>query len=204
MRPGEFFYSKQQCEVQAAELLVRYQRLTGLALEFPIDVDLIGEELCHLTFDWYPIPEKDGKPVWARLLPAERLVQMNESRKAALCGNSGLDRFSRGHEVGHWELHAIQPNPEQLSLLDVAPSREAVFCRGNDGSWIEKHAEWFAAALLMPRDLFKDAAGSMDLALGPNVKALQNLCDVSYKALSIRLDECGCRWVDHDGVLHNV
>jgi len=196
-------YSRGNCERRAAEVLVRWQRETNQALCFPIDVDLIGEILFQLTFDWTMIPEPEGAPIWARLTPEKRLIEMNERRKTELIGNAGLDRYSRAHELGHWELHAIQPCTSQLSLLEVDPTGETVFCRGrNDESWLEKHADWFAAGLLMPRDLFKDVARSLDLTSWPNVLKLKDLCDVSLTALCVRLEQCGCRWVNRDGVLH--
>lgn len=197
------YYTRDQCEARATELLHRYQRTVGERLTLPIDVALIGEIACELTWDWADIADRDGHIVWGRLLPADRRVEMNERYAPRLQSNQGLDRFTRAHELGHWELHAEHPNPHQLALLPLDPVAGAVYCRGGAGDWLETHADWFAAALLMPRDLFCAAARALDLTRQADLKTLKKTCDVSWRALSIRLATFDIPFVDRDGVEHH-
>lgn len=196
------FYTRDQCEAHATDLLHRYQRLVGERLSLPVDVALIGEIVCELTWDWADIADQDGQIIWGRLLPSDRRVEMNERYAAKLHNNQGLDRFTRAHELGHWELHAEHPNRHQLALLPLEPIAAPVYCRGGTADWIETHADWFAAALLMPRDLFCAATRKLDLTIQANMEILKKTCDVSWQALSIRLDTFGIPYVDRDGVEH--
>ena len=178
-------------------LLIRHQIQTGARLALPIDVDLVGELTCGLTWDWEPMPDEQDRIIWARLVPAARRVDMNERYASDLRHNQGLDRFTRGHEIGHWELHAVHPVPNQLILFPVeAPTTETVFCRGRDESWQEKQADWFAAALLMPADVFLTAVRQFNLMTPEDLGALKRMCDVSWAALTIRLKTLGVPHVD--------
>jgi len=195
------FYNREQCEARAVQVLQQYQRLRGVRLSLPINVDLIGEVVCGLIWDWADIADDGGPPIWGRLLPAERRVEMNERHLGDFGDNSGLDRFTRAHEIGHWELHAEHTNPHQLPLIPLEPasSPPTVYCRGRDDGWIEKHADWFAAALLMPRDAFCGAAHDFDLLRWDHMKTFKAACDVSWQALYIRLGTFGIPFVDHAG-----
>lgn len=183
-----FFYTRDECEARAMQLLIRYQQRISERVSLPIDVALIGEDICGLTWDWAEIPDDAGHPVWGRLRPQARRVEMNERFTQDFQRNQGLDRFTRAHEIGHWELHAVHSNPDQLALVPLDPAPEMMYCRGGDGSWIETHADWFAAALLMPYDLFRTAARSLDLHDPSGLATLKTWCDVSWQALQIRLE----------------
>ncbi len=182
------FLTRQQCEAAAARLLIRYQLHVSTRLALPVDVDLIGELMCDLTWDWAPLEDIDGQVVWARLVPGERRVEMNERYASDLAANEGLDRFTRAHEIGHWELHATHPTPHQLALFPLERSAvEPVFCHGLSNSWLERHADWFAGALPMPADCFLTAARGLDLTTQEGIGTLKGICNVSWAALSIRL-----------------
>ena len=196
------YYSQEQCESRACWMLIRFQRQLGTHLALPVDVDLLGELTCGLTWDWADIDEPEGTTIWARLVPSARRVDLNERRAATLNRVQGLDRFTRAHEIGHWDLHATQPNPQQLSLLEAEPAPEVTFCRGRDESWPERQADWYAAALLMPPDLFPAAARRFDLTRWDDMREMKKLCNVSWQALSIRLETFAIPYVDHTGAMH--
>jgi Zn-dependent peptidase ImmA (M78 family) len=96
-------------------------------------------------------------------------------------------------------LHAAHHIPDQLALFTQEPAAGIVFCRGGNGTWIEMHANWFAAALLMPCDVLRDAAAQFDLRHPVGVAALKKMCDVSWQALCIRLETLGIPFVDRAG-----
>jgi hypothetical protein len=170
-------------EDAAESLLVE----TGLAASStpPVDAEWIAIE--HLDLD---VQESDdlgavpGVPALpARvtlsglLLPAKRRIWLN----ALESGRSpGRRAFTIAHEVGHWQLHREDD--------------EALFCRHDavgsgkqhvrQGAAIEREANRFAAALLMPAAWLRQDVGDHGL----NVLALADRYGVSTQAMHIRLE----------------
>lgn len=173
-------------ETAAAALLetVGFDRADGL----PIDVDhlaeehedLVVEELADLTV-------VHGAPAMGRdstlsglLLPAARRIYVNavEAQRS-----HGRRRFTIAHELGHWHLHR--------SAGDDAHAR---FCRSDEigasgfavqhAQRIEREANRFAAALLMPEQLVRAEAPKLKL----NVALLAERFGVSGPAMQVRLE----------------
>ena len=63
--------------------------------------------------------------------------------------NEGMENFTIAHEIGHIELHATN--------LKNSDSPECDLTALNNDSQIEKEADIFAACILMPEDLVKEA-----------------------------------------------
>jgi hypothetical protein len=84
-------------------------------------------------------------------------------------------RFTIAHEIGHFVLH-----PHRL-----APQRGG----GVNAAWQaqEREADLFAAELLMPEDLVREAVFSY----GPDVERLADHFDVSRQAMQTRLKWMG-------------
>jgi Zn-dependent peptidase ImmA (M78 family) len=91
------------------------------------------------------------------------------------------DRFTIGHELGHYFLHyklpAIQGRTPKLPMI--------VSRYGTDRT--ETEANWFAAAFLMPSANFKRA---YQAAKG-NLVAVADEFDVSRSAAAVRADSLG-------------
>lgn len=80
------------------------------------------------------------------------------------------DRFTLAHELGHYFIHSNQgAKPLRASRKGSGP--------------IETEANWFAAALLMPKDEFSELAKS----LSRDVNALAGHFQVSVRAVEVRL-----------------
>jgi len=93
--------------------------------------------------------------------------------------SAGFQRFSVGHELGHYFLdgHIDQVLPE-----DGIHTSRAGFVSGNP---YELEADQFAAGLLMPSTPFKRALGGQDVGLQA-VESLAELCKTSLTATAIR------------------
>lgn len=101
------------------------------------------------------------------------LVRVNQSIPEA-----GRKRFAIAHELGHFEIHA------DVTQLSSCTSDDMV--ADYKGSKSEVEANWFAAELLMPRDLFIQR---MDFAF-PSFELVRPLADffrTTLTATALRL-----------------
>jgi hypothetical protein len=201
------FYRREEVEVMAGELLRRFEALQGEPVELPVDVDRIGEEVLGLSWLYEPIPEPRGTTVLAALYPEARLVILNERYVDEFGRNEGLERFTKAHELGHWVCHS--PRGVRREESDLSDGEPAVLYFGTHASrppaprvpaphackaqrdWQEKHANWFAAALLMPPRLLRQAATEVDVTAWRGRYELRDRCGVSISALNSRLRQLG-------------
>lgn len=167
-------------DAAAAQFLLR----AGLCEPFspPVDVDHLAEEVAGLDVqehaDLTTVPGapalSDGQTLSGLLIPAQRRVWVNaiEAHRS-----SGRRRFTIAHELGHWVLHC------------GGQAVGAQYCRSEDvgahaaGREIERQANAFAAALLMPAAAVREAAAGHQL----NVHVLADLFGVSAPAMRVRL-----------------
>jgi hypothetical protein len=172
------YWRRAEVEQYAWHALQEFERRCGAPLSLPVDVDLLGELVFGLTWDWDTIPEPPGRVIWAGLVPRERRVVMNERHLDAYRRNEGFERFTRAHELGHWACHVLHGWPAAgPGLVGDGAAR----------LWLERHADWFAAALLMPAPLLIPAARRLDLERWPDRYALRDRFNVSITALNLRL-----------------
>jgi len=90
-------------------------------------------------------------------------------------GDSGRRRFAIAHEIGHFVLH---PEPRR---------RERSGAVSEAGNGEEREADAFAAELLMPEHLVREAVRES----GPGVARLADRFAVSRKAMQARLRSLG-------------
>ena len=102
MRPR--FYRNVQIERVAEGRLAELQQLTGKPLAPPVPIDLIAEKILGLTLLWDSIEELPGEIIFGGIVPRERLIILNEKRKGLFNEKPGLERSTKGHEMGHWDL----------------------------------------------------------------------------------------------------
>jgi hypothetical protein len=172
------YWRRAEVEQYAWRTLLEFERRHGTPLSLPVDVDLVGELVYGLAWDWDTIPEPPGQVIWAGLVPRERRVVMNERHLEAYRRNEGLERFTKAHELGHWACHVLHGLPA---------AGPALVCHAATRVWLERHADWFAAALLMPAPLLIPAARRLDLERWPDRYALRDRFNVSITALNLRL-----------------
>ena len=105
------------------------------------------------------------------------LVPLGDGHAIELHGASGERRlrFTIAHEIGHFLLHPGRVVSERGGAANHATAR------------LEHEADLFAAELLMPEHLVRQAV----LEDGPDVRRLADRFDVSAQAMSLRLRRLG-------------
>jgi hypothetical protein len=94
--------------------------------------------------------------------------------------SNGFRRFTVGHELGHYFLEG---HPEQLFKDGCTLHTSATGFVSDDR--FEQEADAFAASLLMPKPLFREAASAVGEGLGA-VKAMADVCQMSLTSTAIR------------------
>ena len=94
----------QEIEEIAQSRLAEIQQRLGRPLSPPIPIDLIAEQVLGLDFLWEAIDELPGEKVFGGLIAKKRLIVLNENRKGLFAEKPGLERSTKGHEMGHWDL----------------------------------------------------------------------------------------------------
>jgi predicted transcriptional regulator len=92
------------------------------------------------------------------------------------------DRFTIAHEIGHFVLHYLYPN----KYKDAGIQRMVAQRYGNDQ--VEREANWFAAAFLMPTEQFKkdhEELGGDQFALSSKYQVSRAAVDVRAKVLGL-------------------
>lgn len=98
--------------------------------------------------------------------------------------NEQRRRFTLGHEIGHYILH-----PEQSSFIDGEKKQLKVLFRSshNKDSNIEKEANSFSAAILMPFELLRKEISAFSEKNVSLVDHLSKKFNVSKEAMGYRL-----------------
>jgi hypothetical protein len=183
------FIPKSRIEACAGDLWSRH----GLALGF--DVERLLDDL-GLDLLWEEIADGREGRVLGQLVPAEHLVVLNERHRRLLEEKEGrLRRYTVGHEVGHWTLHADAVRSGMLSLFD----RERIWCRDGARDHTERQAELFSAALLIPREPLLAAMPKTPWRGWTQVYRLADAFVVNVTPMAIRLEELGWMHRDQDG-----
>lgn len=195
---GKDFIPYQRIERLTADTLRAYQRETGSPLELPVDIDLIGEMLYGIVWEYDLL---DDPKTLAALFAGSRTVKLNDLHAKRFREKPGFERFTKAHEIGHWILHVDQA-VLGFGCLPGLERRERVLCRNGAERPMERQADLYAAALLMPTDLLIKAARAYDLCRWPELYALAEAFDVTITALKIRLERLGLIHVSDDGVIY--
>jgi Zn-dependent peptidase ImmA (M78 family) len=180
------FIPRARVEACASELWQRH----GLAPGFDVERLLDDSELDLL---WDEVTDDEGGRVLGQLVPEQHLVILNERHRRLLEEKEGrLRRYTVGHEVGHWILHADGVRSGTLTLFDG----ERIWCRAGSRHPAERQAEMFSAALLMPRDQLLAALPEPPWRGWAQVYRLADRFVVNVTPMAIRLEELG--WMHRD------
>ena len=184
------FIPRARINALASDLWQRYSLAPGFDIERLLDQ--LGLDLL-----WEEVADEDGGQLLGQLSPEQKLVVLNERHRGLLEEKGGrLRRYTLGHEVGHWTLHADSVRSGTLKLFDG----ERIWCRNGSPDPIERQAEIFSAALLMPKDLLLTALPKAPWRGWRPVYRLANLFLVNVTPMAIRLEELGWMHRDEDGI----
>jgi len=172
---------------------------------------------CGLILGRMVFQEVERVPVY---LPEEKCADyLYASRGTLLIDNTVLDdwkeyrlRSTIGHECGHWLFHSdFYSNANSRSYRGSTSLPEITGCKKTDieGSietvgkrrlitdidWLEHHAKYFSAAILMPRTPFINAVSDLLENVHQNnaalAESLSGIFQVSPGSVNIRLAQLG-------------
>jgi len=219
----------QEIEEIAASRLAELQRRLGRPVSPPIPIDLIAEQVLGLDFLWEPINELPGEKVFGGLIAKKRLIVLNENRKGLFAEKPGLERSTKGHEMGHWDLFIDKGSLDHPTLFDVQGDGPFAFRSSPAGDvaiikTLDRDAEGrellrkiqsradepdearavnrYAAALSMPADMITTDALKIDRTRWPNLYRLAEKYEVTISALRVRLEQLGLIYVDENKKIH--
>ncbi len=172
---------------------------TGCENFKPIDIDAIIEFDYELEFDVVDLTEITGEEnVLAAICADKKIIYLNERKMELFNKNDGLLRFTKAHELGHWELHIDKTSLDKQVLLLKLPGINYI-CRSNESDRREIQADMFAANLLMPKNLiisaFEEIRNLDDVFGWKQFYRLKELFNVSPTALGNRLNELGLCYI---------
>lgn len=215
----------QEIEDLAHARLVEFQRVGGCPLSVPIPIDLVAEKVLGLDFLWDIIEELPGETILGGLNPKERLIVLNEKRRDLFSEKPGLERSTKGHEMGHWDLFIDKGALEHPILIHGDSGCPFAFRRSPKGDvaiikvlsqnpigWAllrqiksrtdepdeERAVNRYAAAISMPPELLRSEAMKTDRMKWPNLYQLAKKFDVTISALTVRLEQLGLIYVDEN------
>lgn len=189
------YLSKEYIEGEAEKILENMRTTPNYVPKFPLDPSRVAEFL-GLDIVWDRIPSDTQGKIAARILPLDKLIEINEDIPEL---RGGFGSSTIAHEIGHWILHInhkeIDGSSKQqmldLGLEDIQP----FLCRSTDTQQkIEWQAQYFAGCLLMPHYILEDAANGRKLTNWQHLYAMKEDLGVTISNLKHRLQDLG--WIN--------
>jgi len=173
------FISNKKIEEMTIDRIAEYEKKFK-QLDIPVPLDIIAEQIFGLTIDWDSL----GKGILGGLNPEKKILFINEDYSSLFKEKPGLERFSKAHELGHWDVHVDEAQLSHPCLFDNNKDSE-IFLRketkkGNEvfiikNAWLNpeiykklktkmvrrdspvaaRQVDRYASFLLMPKHLIK-------------------------------------------------
>ncbi|WP_339196253.1 ImmA/IrrE family metallo-endopeptidase [Paenibacillus sp. FSL P4-0176] len=201
------YISAEEMEDIALNILTDYGfDFENMVLPMATPIEEIIEFHFELDFAWEPIDHFDlSGIVMAAILPGQKRIIMNESRKELFEEKIGTMNFTMAHELGHWVLHVNDKDNLQTSL-NLNKSKEVFYCRSHSTRPpVEQQADMFAGAILMPKPALEKFVGKLKATRNIDMGSLYTLAGffkVSISALCVRLNRLELLYV-HKGQVYN-
>ena len=138
----------------------------ALSGQFPVDIEKIADHLGYKCFLFDP-QDAAQMEISGAVNHEKKIIYLNQNE------NFRRQFFTLAHEIGHIVLHGNQENfiDYRLSFGGISEDKE-------------KEANYFAAELIMPREIFIYKWS----ALKGNLEALSDFFGASPSAISIRAE----------------
>ncbi len=156
------YLSREAIEAEAELLLQEFGERRRVIAEPPVPIDDIVELHMELTFEirdlraLFGVGDVHGA-IWFR----ERRIAIDRQLDPVLNpAKRGRYNFTLAHEAGHWRLHRkhFLRGEAEINLFENGSSPPDHICRSTDRKRpVEWQADTFAARLLMPRKLVRQA-----------------------------------------------
>ena len=209
------FWRNDAIETRAEERLHQLKQHLGGTLTLPIAVDILAESVLNLNILWDDIEELPGEIILGSIQPKTRRITMNEKQRGLFEDRPGLESFTKGHEMGHWDLYvdkatldhpAMFTNGNGAFSFRQSPSGHVVIVKKlmateegrdllrkvkarSDESDESRTVNRYAGAILMPRDMINDEARRVNRTSWPNLYRLAKRFGVTISALIVRLEQ---------------
>ncbi len=190
------FISKLEIEACALNIWLQMERSHN-PLQLPIDASIIAEFL-DLNLVWDTIPDDEQGAIAARILPLEKLIEINENIPQL---KGGFGESTIAHEIGHWVLHIDVEQVERyirLKQKGVDVQVKPFLCRSSNLARIEWQAQYFAGCLLMPQHILTELKQDKDLTKWQHLYQIATDLGVTISNLTTRLQDLGWIYLDAD------
>ncbi|HUX87069.1 MAG TPA: hypothetical protein VMW65_08710 [Chloroflexota bacterium] len=211
-------YRNEQVERIAERRLTEYEAFAGEPLQLPIPIDKLAEHVLGLDLLYEEIEELPGEVVLGGLRPRDRLIVLNDRHRALFDEKPGLERSTKGHEMGHWDLFVDRSTLDNPFLPGFDVADGFTVRRSTSGQVVilpsllqdplirdlivqiqsradEPHearaVNRYAAAISMPRSLIRQAVQNVDRSQWANLYRVAEQFDVTITALKVRLEQLG-------------
>ncbi len=191
------FIPKAAIAAKANQILRQMEQTPNYGLKFPLDASRVAEFL-GLDVVWDHIPDDHQGMIAARILPLERLIEINETIPEL---RGGFGESTIAHEIGHWVLHINSKAVEQyLQSLESSPTltpidNQVLLCRNEVNlKGIEWQAQYFASCLLMPQFKLEEMCQGQNLNQWKKRYQLAAQLGVTISNLVHRLKDL--EWID--------
>ncbi len=187
------FLSKLEIESHALNVLRQMQAKPNYAPKWPLDSSRVAEFL-GLDLVWDYIPDDSQGQIAARILPLEKLIEINENIPQL---RGGFGESTIAHEIGHWVLHINQQEVARKIRLQnkgINVRVEPLLCRTvDDINGIEWQAQYFAGCLLMPQHILIELSKDKDLTKWQHLYQMKDELGITISNLLHRLQDLG--WI---------
>ena len=187
------FIPDHEIERSANDILRLMQQTRNYTLKWPLDASRVAEFL-GLDVVWDRIPPDNQGLIAARILPLERLIEINEN---ILELPEGFEASTVAHEIGHWVLHI---NSEEVTKFlkqleqGIKTTVEPFLCRSVKSQYgIEWQAQYFASCLMMPQYKLAEVQKGRNLTNWNHLYAMRDELGVTISNLTNRLKSL--KWI---------
>ena len=194
------FISKIEIEACALDIWLQMERSQN-QLQLPIDASIIAEFL-DLDLVWDTIADDEQGAIAARILPLEKLIEINENIPQL---KGGFGESTIAHEIGHWVLHIDTEKIDRylrLKQKGVDVKVKPFLCRSSNLARIEWQAQYFAGCLLMPQHILKELKQGKDLSKWQHLYQMAGELGVTISNLTTRLQDLG--WIHLDAQTRKI